>query len=146
MVEAQEVKTSRDRFITTAWTRCHGRLESNQLGLVGMKLKAIAPEAFGKSHEDTLGVSSLLENHHHVIGIANHFGVPSHARAHLLVPPYVDNLMQVDVRQQWRDYPSLRRARLGVSHDALIQNPSTEPFSDEPNHDPIDYPLTKNVA
>lgn len=146
MVEAQEVKTPRHRSITTAWTRCHGRLESNQLGLVGMKLKTKTPKAFGKSHEDTLSVSSLPENHHQVIGIANHFGTPSHARAHFLVPPCIDDLMQVNIRQQWRYYPSLRRARLGMSYDTLVQHSSTEPFSDEPNHDPIDYPLTKNAS
>src|ERR1039457_3305145 len=51
-----------------------------------------------------------------------------------LVRPQVEDVMQVDVGQKWRDHRALRCSDLPRCHLPVLSHPGLQPFTDQPDH------------
>src|ERR1019366_2324089 len=81
--------------------------------------------------------SPVLEPQHGVVGIADNDHVPVCPCAPPLVHPKVEDVMQIDVRQQWRNYRPLRRSYLGLLPFPLFRHSRLQPFPDQAKDAPV---------
>src|SRR6266508_3803539 len=80
-----------------------------------------------------------------VVGIAHHKRLSSkHWFCHAL-EPCVENVMEIDVRQKWRDHPALRRAALGVMDRSFFEYSRPEPFVDHATQHSVAHPLVQHL-
>src|SRR5262249_2872634 len=99
MSEAEEV----ERLRLAVWRRptlAHGA-EVEKTRLVRMQLKAEPAEALLQHVHDPLGVVVGLEGHHEVISEPYQGRPPLHAWSHHLLKPFVQHMMQENVRGHW---------------------------------------------
>ena len=64
----------------------------------------------------------------------------------VIVLPLVEDLVEVDVRQERRDDPALRCAGLGVPNPPLLQHAGLEPLIEHPAQDAVPHPLVEHRA
>ena len=94
----------------------------------------------------------MLEANDYIVGIPDHDHV-----ARGLVPspafgPKIEDVMEVDVREQWRNHRALSRPLFLNRHDPVFEDAGPQPFLDEPDDalvaDPMlqeaDDPLLEN--
>src|SRR5439155_6868819 len=91
------------------------------------------PELFGFRLE--------LESNHDVVGVAHHDYLAARPFLAPCLDPEIQDVMEVDIRQQRRCASALRRARFHKRSLALFQLPRVQPFLDEPHDAPIRYPM-----
>src|SRR5882757_10794655 len=59
--------------------------------------------------------------------------------------PFVKHAVQVDVREERRDHPSLRRSFIGVRELITLKHPGVQPLSDQTQQHAVAYPSAKDV-
>src|SRR5215469_10617195 len=99
MSEAEEV----ERLRLAVWRRSamtHGA-EVEKTRLVRMQRKAEPAKALTQHIHDPLGVMVGLKGHHEVIGEPYQSRPPLHAWSHHLLEPFVQHMMQENVREHW---------------------------------------------
>jgi hypothetical protein len=93
----------------------------DQASLVGVKLEAEACQSLAQLPQTSLRLCPMLEPNDEVIGIAH----DDHVALVLAAPgldPEIEHVVEVDVRQQGGDAPSLRRSPLLDSDVAVLQH------------------------
>ena len=93
--------------------------KADQPGLVGMECETKRLKAFGDLAAEARGIVWVLEPHDDVIGIPyHHDGSPGLALAPLLYPE-IEDIVQVDVGEEWRNDRPLRGADRPVGPASL---------------------------
>src|SRR5262249_8746232 len=65
---------------------------------------------------------------------------PLEARLDLPLEPFVQHIVQEDVRKHRADHPALRRAGLGMRDASVLQHARVEPFADQSKQHPVAHP------
>ena len=111
--------------------------EFEESRFVGVQGQTEPREAFAQLGEKLLGVVSMLEAHDEVIGKAD----DDHVAVRLPLPPSlgpeVEDVVQVDIRQQRADTPALDGADLTDDALSLLQHARVQPFLDESHDAPV---------
>ena len=81
-----------------------------------------------------LGIGLVFKAGDDVIGIAHQDDVPLGMVASPPLSPEIEDVMQVDVRQQRRGNAALRRPHLWPGHLPAFHHPSLQPFADQADH------------
>src|SRR5260370_30161476 len=89
----------------------------------------------------TLDPFGPLRSWRTIIGIADHDHVPLRPLPPPLVYPQIEDVMQIDVRQQRRCYGPLWRPHLGLRPFPFFRHPRFQPFLDQPEDAPVRDPM-----
>ena len=95
---------------------------------------------------DPLGIVVVLERHHKVIGKPNQGTRSRHAGSHLLLEPFIQHMVQEDVREHRRDHAALWGAFGRQSQEPVFQNSRFQPLVDHPSNDAIGHSLVEDCA
>ena len=119
--------------------------ESYQASLLRVDGKTEPTKSFRQYLFDLPGVHLIAEDHDKIIGVANEECLASHTRSDDVLKPFVQDFMEIDVRQKGRDHSSLWRAGVWVRKLACFENPSLEPLIDYPSYHTIAHPQVKKA-
>src|SRR5215469_8513828 len=84
--------------------------EVDEARLVRMEGESIPCEPLAEDRQNTFGVDDVVERHQRVVGKPDKGALPSQTRFHLSLEPFVQHVVQEDVREARRDYTPLRGA------------------------------------
>src|ERR1051325_8990764 len=87
----------------------------------------------------------MLETDDEVVGIPDHDHV---ARGLLPSPafgPEIEDIVEIDVREQWRYHRALARSRFLDRHDPVFEDAGSQPFLYEPQDAPIADPVLQEA-
>lgn len=68
-----------------------------------MDLKSIPAEPFTQNVQQSLARQVVLKGNHRIIGISDQQTSTFEPRSHHTLEPFVQHMVQVNVREQWRD-------------------------------------------
>src|SRR5262249_36000501 len=115
--------------------------ELDQSCLIRVKFKPDLPQPLPKLCKEAIGIGSILETQHKIIGVSNnHDG----ARCHFLAPgfdPQIEDVMQIDIREQRRCHCALRSTYLGFRPLAIFRHSRLQPFLDQAKNAAIGHPV-----
>jgi hypothetical protein len=144
--EAEEVEGLRLAQATT-FTVAGGEppeLDQARLGRVQRQLEP--GESLAELVLEPLRVPAMLEPHHEVVRIAHDDHVAACMPTPPLVRPQVQHVVQVDVRQEGADAPSLRRTLRALRADPALHEPSPQPLSQQAKHARIPDPVLDETS
>ena len=94
--------------------------------------------------QEPLGLMPMLEADDDVIGIAHDDHVAGGRAPSLALGPQVEDVVQIDVRQQRRGHRSLRRAHLRLRPRPVFQHPGLQLFADQADDAAVAVPVLTN--
>src|ERR1700730_11670068 len=151
--EAQELEGF--RFGTSAPLAVLRRkaTELNQAGLLRMKRQRELPQPVAHRVPEAASVVLMLEAHDCVIGVSDHDHVARGLAPSPAFGPEIEDVMKINVREQWRNHRTLPRPLFLNRHYPVFKNARSQPFLDEPDDalvaDPVlqeaDNPLLGNL-
>jgi len=141
VLEAKEIEGL--RFTQTGALSVRRRVASelDQPRFVRVQLQLELLHSFFQFRPEPFGIVLELESNQGIIGITHHDHI---AMRTLLTPglnPEIEDVMEVDIRQQRRCTSALRRTRFHLRSLALFQYACVQPFLDETHHAPVRYPM-----
>src|SRR5208282_4998139 len=119
--------------------RVASELDKPRLLRVQFQLELL--HSFFQFRPEPFGLVFELESNHDVVGVTHHDHI---AVRPLLAPclnPEIEDVMEVDIRQQRRCTSALRRTCLHERSRTLFQHARVQPFLDEPHDAPVRYPM-----
>ena len=90
------------------------------------------PQPFAHIVPEAPGVGLMLEADDEVVGIPNHDHVARGLAPSPALGPEVENVVEIDVREQRRNHRTLSRSLLFNRYDLVFEDPGPQPFLDEP--------------
>src|SRR6516225_11200996 len=81
--------------------------EIHKARLVRMESESIPAKTFAQRGECPLGGEVILECHHGVVRVSHQDAPPLEAWARHCLEPFVQHVVQVNVRKQWGDHAAL---------------------------------------
>src|ERR1700730_4339316 len=115
--------------------------ELDQTGLVRMEGQRKLGQTNPPLRLATPGIGLVLKAGNDVVGIAHQDDVSLAMVASPPLRPEIEDVMQVDVRQQGRGNAALWRARLRLGHLSVLHHPGLQPFADQANDAAVTDPL-----
>src|SRR6266851_5669826 len=115
--------------------------ELDQTGLVRMQGQRKLRQPIPQFRLEPLGIGLVLKAGNDVVGIAHQDDVSLGMVASPPLRPEIEDVMQVDVRQQGRGNAALRRARLRLGHLPVLHHPGLQPFADQANDAAVTDPV-----
>jgi hypothetical protein len=117
--------------------------EVDEARLVWMEGKSIPCEPLAEDRQNAFGVDDVVERHQRVVGKPDKGALSSQTRFHLSLEPFVQHVVQEDVREARRDYTPLRGALGGVAQQTVFHGSCFQPFIDHPSDDAVRDSLVK---
>ena len=96
-------------------------------------------ESLAQFRQKPFCILTMLKSRNKVIRKADEDALPAGLLPSPLLDPEVENIVEVDVRQQRADTPALNRSYLTVYSFALFQHARPEPFLDQAHDAPVGY-------
>jgi hypothetical protein len=127
--EAKEVESLGLTLVPVLSVLRRKATELDQTGLLRVELERELRESFAKLVQAPIGFRLVLEADDEVIRIADDDDIATSALAPV-VDPQIEDIVQIDVCQQWRDTPALGRPLLCTVHFPFFQHASLEPLFD----------------
>jgi len=90
------------RALSSLWA------EVDEARLVGVEGESIPSEALAENQQHAFGVIDVVERHQRAVGEPDKDARPSETRFHHGLEPFVQHMVQEDVREAGRDYTPLR--------------------------------------
>jgi len=89
------------------------------------------------------GVIDVVERHQRVVGKPDKDALPSQTRFHHGLEPFVQHMVQEDVREAGRDYTPLRGALGRAAQETVFNGSCFQPFVDHPSDNAVRDSLVK---
>jgi len=134
MREAQEAERLRLPFSPPLSPLGRVASELNQARLVRMQLQRELAQALAQLLEEPLSVATVLESNDEVVGVSRDYNVATGSLFPPLLDPEVEDLVQVQVREQRRCRRSLRRSFPALHPSTFFHHPCAQPLLDESQH------------
>src|ERR1700679_2447722 len=144
MGEAKEVERRSTRCRVAHPIRAF-EAEVDEACLVGMQRKAVSRKTLAQNSQNPFGAEEVLERHHKIVGISDKGTSPLEPWPHLRLEPFIQHIVQVDVRKQRRDHTSLRRAFGRLAQLSFLHYASLQPFIDHPPDNPVSDPSVEEL-
>src|SRR5208282_2155930 len=97
--------------------------------------------AYVKFLPKLIGLVFEVESNHDVVGITHHDYIAARPLPSPCLDPEIEDIMEVDIRQQRRCTSTLWRTCFHERSLALFQHARVQPFLDEPHDAPVRYPM-----
>jgi hypothetical protein len=104
---------------------------------IGMQCEPELGESLAQFRQKPFCILTMLKSRNKVIRKADEDALPARLLPSPLLDPEVENIVEVDVRQQRADTPALNRSYLTVYSFALFQHARPEPFLDQAHDAPV---------
>src|SRR6516225_7869817 len=88
----------------------------------------------------------MLEDDDKIICKTDQSCTASKSRHYLSCKPPIKHLVQIDVREDWGNYPALWRASIRVLNRPFFYHARVQPLADEPQQHAVTYPLAHDVS
>ena len=75
-----------------------------------MELKSVPAEPLAQHVQQSLAGRMVLEGNHRIISISNQQASATEPRSHHALEPFIQHVVQVNIREQRRDHAALRRS------------------------------------
>src|SRR5215471_8678279 len=137
--EAQEVERLRLALATLAPILFRKAAKLDDSRLVGMQLKAKVRESVAQLRQEPFCFIPVLESCHEVIRKANEDDLSARVPLSPLPDPEVECVVEIDIRQQRANTPTLNCPYLTLHPFALFQHAGLEPFLNQVHDAPIGY-------
>src|ERR1700691_5172197 len=141
MLEAEELEGLRlaQPEPLSVGRRMASELEKPRLLRVQFQLELL--HSFCKFLPESFGLVFEFESNHDVVGVTHHDNIAVRTLLTPCLNPKIEDVMEVDIRQQRRCTSALRRARIHERSLTLFQHARVQPFLDEPHDAPVRYPM-----
>jgi hypothetical protein len=137
MRKAEEVDRLRLPYSAPLSVSDRERSELQKPRFVGMQFQAELSKPLGEFRQKLLGIRFALEANHDVVRVPH----DNHIAARLLstpcLSPQIEDVMEIDIRQQRRCTAALRRPFLHAYSFPILQHARVQPFLDEPHDAPV---------
>src|SRR5580692_6729922 len=137
MREAEEVERLRLPFSAPLPVSRRVRSELQKPRFVRMQFELELPESLGKFRQEPLGIRFVLEPNHDVVRVPHDDHIAVRLLSTPCLSPQIEDVMEVDVRQQRRCTAALRRPFLHADSFPILQHACVQPFLDEPHDAPV---------
>ena len=111
-----------------------------------MDRQAVLLEPLGQYVHHLPGVFFTGEPHDEVVREADQEGLPLEAWLDVPLEPFVQHVVQEDVRKHRADNPALRRAGFRMRDASVFQHARVEPFADQSMQHPVSHPSLEQVT
>src|SRR3954454_16003228 len=111
--------------------------EVDEARLVGMEGESIPGQTLAQHRQDPFGIEEVLEGHHQVVGVPDKDGSPLQARPDVPFEPFVQHIVQVDVRKARRNHAPLGRPFRWAVQTSLLEDAGFQPFVDHPSDNAV---------
>jgi hypothetical protein len=139
MRKTQEVERLRFAAATLSSIRFRKAAKLDDSRFVGMQLKAKPREPLAQFRQKPLCFMAMLEARDEVIGETHKDPFPARLLLSPSLNPEVENIMEIDVRQQRAHTTALNRSYLALHSPALFQHACLKPFLDQAHDAPVGY-------
>jgi hypothetical protein len=139
--EAEEIETA--RALATLLARWPP--ERKDPRFLWVKIQAESLESLRENSPDPLSVTLRREDDHEIVGIPNKRGSTLKPRLDLELEPLVQHLVEIDVREEGANDPSLRGSGCRRLHDAVLQHPSFQPLVHGSTQHAVPHPLVQET-
>src|SRR5208283_4317701 len=119
--------------------------ELNQAGLVRMKRQRELLQPVAHRLPEAASVALMLEADDDVVGIPDHDHVARGLAPSPALSPEIEDIVQVDVREQRRDHRALARPLFLYRHDPVFENAGPQPFLNEPEDARVADPMIQEA-
>src|SRR5215212_11148227 len=99
-------------------------VEVDEARLVGVEGKSIPSEALAKDRQHAFGVIDVVERHQRVVGEPDKDALPFQTRFHRGLKPFVQHMVQEDVREAGRDHPTNNLANSDLPRGRAVAMPA----------------------
>ena len=141
VLEAEEIEGFRLAQSSTfsVGRRVASELDQARLFWVQFQLELL--HSFFQLRPEPFSLVFELEPNQGVIGITHHDYIAVRTLLTPCLNPEIEDVMEVDIRQQRRCTSALRRTCLRERSHSLFQHARVQPFLDEPHDAPVRYPV-----
>src|SRR5271165_254107 len=136
MGQAEEVEAGPIRF-RMACALCHLWAEIDEACLVGMEREPKSCKTLAQDRQHAFGVDNIVERHDRIVGEPGKGAFPFEARPHLGLEPFVQHIVQKDVREAGRDHAPLRGTLGRAAQETVFDGPRLQPFVDHPSDNAV---------
>src|SRR5208282_2095033 len=136
MGKAEEVEGGPIRLRMTCTLR-HLWAEIDEACLVGMEREPKSSKTLAQDRQDALGVDDIVERNDRIVGEPDKGAFPFEAQRHLGLEPFVQHIVQKDVREAGRDHAPLRGTLGRAVQETVFDGPCLQPFVDHPSDDAV---------
>ena len=109
--------------------------EVYEAGLGRMESKPLPIESLAQHVKQSPACEMVPKGDHRILGVSNQLAAAPVPRSHHTLEPFVQHIVQVDVREQWRDHAALGRPTSRAAQDTSFEHPRLQPLVD---HSPDD--------
>ena len=142
MGQAEKVEVDPLR-LRMACALCHLWAEIDEACLVGMEREPKSRKTLAQDRQHALGVDNIVERHDRVVGKPDKGAFPFEARPNLDLEPFVQHVVQKDVREAGRDHAPLRGTLGRAAQESIFDGPRIQPFVNHPSDDAVRDSLVK---
>ena len=141
MLEAEEIEGLRLAHTKplSVGRRMASELEEPRLLRVQFQLELL--HSFLQFRPEPFGIVLELESNQSVVSVTHHDYIAVRTLLTPCLDPEIEDVVEVDIRQQRRCTATLRRACLRERSHSLFQHARVQPFLDEPHDAPVRYPM-----
>ena len=126
--EAEEVESLRFALSLCASVSGCESAKLYQTRFVRVQGKSEFVHAIPHIIQESLGIAVMLKAHHKLIRIPYDYYITVGLGLTPVLYPQVQNIMKIDIRQQWRYYCSLWRTFVSPDFPATFHHADTQPF------------------
>src|SRR5215469_4860423 len=105
-----------------------------------MEGQSVPCEPLGQYLQDLLGILTVLEAQHSIVGVADYKHLAPEARLHVALDPFIEYKMKVYVGQERADYLALPRPRLAHQQPSVVDDSYVDPLPYQSEDACIAYP------
>jgi len=95
-------------------------LERDQASLLGVQSQTVLAKTLADDRGDPPSIRFVHKHQDKIVRVADQFGGATQARFHVLLKPFVQHIMQIDVGQQRRNRPANNVAKSWLTFDTVI--------------------------
>src|SRR5690349_23465089 len=111
--------------------------EVDEARLVGMESESIPGQTLAQYRQDPLGIEKALEGHHQVISVPDKDSSPLQARSDVPFEPFVQHVVQVDIRKARRNHTPLGRPFGWAVQTCFLKDAGFQPLVDHPSDNAV---------
>jgi hypothetical protein len=124
-------------MVFTPWGPCPRRLERHQPGFLWMDGQPIFPKPFGECLQDPPGILFPFTADDEIITVANEASSALESGLDYLHPPFIQDIMEVDIRPHRGDHTSWWGTLSRVKQFSSVLYSGVEPSPYEPVYSSI---------
>src|SRR5690348_8772354 len=111
--------------------------EVDEARLVGVEGESVPGKTLAQHRQDPFGIEKVLEGHHQVVSVPDKDSSPLQARSDVPFEPFIQHIVQINVRKARRNHTPLRRPFRWAVQTSLLKDAGFQPLVDHPSDNAV---------